>query len=380
VKPGNVVYVNGQPRLADPGLVASLGHASSLVGTLGYLPPEGPGQSAADIYSLGKVLYEAATGMDRQAFPELPSAARDEELGPTFRNFNRILHIVCANNPDNRYPSATALAEDLERVSAGKPPHLLRTRRSRSMAIGVAAGLALGGLIWVLLAANDPATTQQDSPAKPRLIAHWPLDGNARDLVGTNHGKIIGATPAKDRHGNENGAMHFDGINDFIRLKESLPDMTSMTLTAWIRFEGNSTGMLLADDSEILGNDTFICVTPSFIGLRADRGGALLGHGVVPDYPGTSSWIKWTSKKGQWTHVVWVMEPDQSTLYLNGQKAGVLELSGRHIKYKHDRCSIGGWIQLAKDFRNPFHGGIDGIRIYNHAIANPEIQVLSDSN
>jgi hypothetical protein len=121
-------------------------------------------------------------------------------------------------------------------------------------------------------------------------------------------------------------------------------------------------------------------VIPSFIGLRVDRGGALLGHGVVPDYPGTSSWIKWTSKKGQWTHVVWVMEPDQSTLYLNGQKAGVLELSGRHIKYKHDRCSIGGWIQLAKDFRNPFHGDIDGIRIYNHAIANPEIQVLSDSN
>jgi hypothetical protein len=105
------------------------------------------------------------------------------------------------------------------------------------MAIGVAAGLALGELIWVLLAANDPATTQQDSPVKPRLIAHWPLDGHARDLVGTNHGKIICATHAKDSHGNENGAMHFDGIDDFIRLKESLPDMTSMTLTAWIRFE-----------------------------------------------------------------------------------------------------------------------------------------------
>jgi len=48
--------VGGQPKLADVGLVADLGNPQSLVGTEGYIPPEGPGTAQADIYSLGKVL------------------------------------------------------------------------------------------------------------------------------------------------------------------------------------------------------------------------------------------------------------------------------------------------------------------------------------
>lgn len=66
VKPSNIIFVGGQPKLADVGLVADLGNPQSLVGTEGYIPPEGPGSAQADIYSLGKVLYEAATGKDRQ--------------------------------------------------------------------------------------------------------------------------------------------------------------------------------------------------------------------------------------------------------------------------------------------------------------------------
>ena len=45
----------------------------SYVGTEGFIPPEGPGTPQADIFSLGKVLYEASTGNDRQYFPELPA-------------------------------------------------------------------------------------------------------------------------------------------------------------------------------------------------------------------------------------------------------------------------------------------------------------------
>jgi serine/threonine protein kinase len=54
-------------------LVAEQSEAKSFVGTEGFIPPEGPGTPQADIYSLGKVLYEIATGKDRHDFPELPT-------------------------------------------------------------------------------------------------------------------------------------------------------------------------------------------------------------------------------------------------------------------------------------------------------------------
>src|SRR6187401_2639991 len=43
VKPSNVIFVGGVPKLADIGLVAGVDDARSFVGTEGYIPPEGPG-------------------------------------------------------------------------------------------------------------------------------------------------------------------------------------------------------------------------------------------------------------------------------------------------------------------------------------------------
>src|SRR5207344_3329971 len=70
IKPSNIIFVGGVPKLADIGLVTDAGEARSYVGTEGFIPPEGPGTPAADLFSLGKVLYEASTGKDRQDFPE----------------------------------------------------------------------------------------------------------------------------------------------------------------------------------------------------------------------------------------------------------------------------------------------------------------------
>ena len=70
IKPSNIIFVNGRPKLADIGLVAAVDATCSFVGTEGYLPPEGPGTPQGDLYSLGKVLYEASTGKDRRDFPE----------------------------------------------------------------------------------------------------------------------------------------------------------------------------------------------------------------------------------------------------------------------------------------------------------------------
>ena len=73
IKPANIIFVDGHPKLADIGLVALVTEARTRVGTEGYMPPEGPGSIQADLYSLGKVLYEISTGQELESFPVLPA-------------------------------------------------------------------------------------------------------------------------------------------------------------------------------------------------------------------------------------------------------------------------------------------------------------------
>lgn len=73
VKPSNIIFVDGQAKLSDVGLVALADASRSAVGTPGYVPVEGPGSPSDDLFSLGKVLYEASTRKDRTEFPEAPT-------------------------------------------------------------------------------------------------------------------------------------------------------------------------------------------------------------------------------------------------------------------------------------------------------------------
>jgi len=112
IKPGNIIYVNGAPKFADIGLVTEQRSESrdvSLVGTEGYVPPEGPGTPAADIYALGKVLYEASMGRDRQLFPEVPTAVLEQPNDALLRQLNEVICKACATNVHDRFQSAQQL-------------------------------------------------------------------------------------------------------------------------------------------------------------------------------------------------------------------------------------------------------------------------------
>ncbi len=120
VKPSNILFIGRHPKLADAGLVAPMGDAKSLVGTIGYIAPEGPGSPQADIYALGKVLYEAAFGKDRHDFPTVPTdipARLDHER---LLEVNEVIAKACAHDTRYRYPSAEQMRADLELLSRGE--------------------------------------------------------------------------------------------------------------------------------------------------------------------------------------------------------------------------------------------------------------------
>src|SRR5262249_27761727 len=129
VKPSNIIFINGIPKLADIGLVTGTDATRSYVGTEGFAAPEGPGSPQADIYSLGKVLYEMATGKDRQDFPELPTDLRELPDREALQELNGVIAHACRHDPKDRYSSAAQMRSDLELLQEGKSISAKRKRQ-----------------------------------------------------------------------------------------------------------------------------------------------------------------------------------------------------------------------------------------------------------
>jgi CHASE2 domain-containing sensor protein len=116
IKPSNVIYVQGAPKFTDVGLVTEVRNRDrdvSQLGTLGYMAPEGPGTAVADVYSLGKLLYEISTGRDRHAYPELASDTAPQTTAGDLARLSQIIARACENDPARRYQSAAELRDDL---------------------------------------------------------------------------------------------------------------------------------------------------------------------------------------------------------------------------------------------------------------------------
>jgi len=151
VKPSNVIFVSGVPKLADIGLVADINEASSYVGTEGFIPPEGPGSAPADVYSLGKVLYEISTGKDRHDFPELPTQLDGTADLDRFVELNEVILHACKNDVGKRYQTAWDMHADLVVLANGKSVKRLKLLEERLANLKRLASIS--AIVIVVLAA-----------------------------------------------------------------------------------------------------------------------------------------------------------------------------------------------------------------------------------
>jgi len=172
IKPSNIIFVSGRPKLADIGLVANAEATCSFVGTEGYLPPEGPGTIQADVYSLGKVLYEIATGKDRRQFPELPVECAIDMEEKALRELNSIVIKACSPDASLRYKSALEMRDDLLLLLAGKSvrrTHDLERRLKIARQVCVLTVLVLVlGIIPYTIAIREGRTARREA-ARARL-------------------------------------------------------------------------------------------------------------------------------------------------------------------------------------------------------------------
>ncbi|HTL57849.1 MAG TPA: serine/threonine-protein kinase [Candidatus Limnocylindrales bacterium] len=176
IKPSNVIFVNGVPKLADIGLVADVDEARSFVGTVGFIAPEGPGSAQADVYSLGKVLYEMLTGKDRQDFPALPEEFQTTD-NSQLKGVNQVILGACEGDRRLRYPSAQAMHDDLSRVAEGRAVRVQRSRRATFAVVAriSLAILVLASVIFALVVSRTRTQRHIPNPEAVRLydLGRW---------------------------------------------------------------------------------------------------------------------------------------------------------------------------------------------------------------
>ncbi|MCO5167603.1 MAG: serine/threonine protein kinase [Planctomycetes bacterium] len=191
LKPANVlVRPDDAPLVMDFGLARltegadALTRTGELLGTPAYMAPEqADGQrvdARADVWSLGATLYHLLTGappfegasvimvLHAALTAPVPSPrARRPEVPPALE---AIVLRCLARPPEQRYPSAAAVAADLERFLRGDAPAdagRAPCRGRRTAALGALAGLAALTLAWLLTRAPPPRAEPGPPPPPP---------------------------------------------------------------------------------------------------------------------------------------------------------------------------------------------------------------------
>src|SRR6266545_3541 len=214
LKPGNILLDGrGEPFVSDFGLAKWLDTSTDLTrtltvfGTPGYIAPEqakGPADKltpAADVYSLGAILFDLFTGrppfLGEHALAVIQQAS--EKPAPKLRSLaptlDRDLETICARclerDPKARYRSAGDLAADLERWLVGRPivarpvsapARIWRWSRRNPKLVGAAtAGLLLGAAAVWLFRSELFQATQFNPPDGSIAVLPFTDSSEAKD-------------------------------------------------------------------------------------------------------------------------------------------------------------------------------------------------------
>jgi hypothetical protein len=216
--------------------------------------------------------------------------------------------------------------------------------------------------------------------AQATLVSQWKLEGDTIDSIGTNHGSnhsvsyIAGAPNGADPGGQ---AGYFGGaawVN--VGNQSSLQPATAISITAWIKLEKE-----LADVWQAIYRRDGTGTTRELlqVGTYKTDEGLWFGIGTTDGYAEPVGTVTDAEMRdGYWhlaaaTYDSSVSGQDNIFIYWDGEVRGSMEWSGLMDTDNLRDAMIGANTATGGE---PFYGGIDDVRLYNHALSAAEVQAL----
>jgi hypothetical protein len=215
-----------------------------------------------------------------------------------------------------------------------------------------------------------------DSP-----LAHWPLDGNAMDVVGAADGPAqlpAGIAAVADHNGVAGAALQFDGTAGLDVGTGTTFDGLALpfSFAGWILHDADSPefASIFATDNQLARYDGV------FTGVVDGKFGIAYGTGGPTAPPFRRSGGAVTIPDGVWIHVVAVVRgPTDMSVYLDGTAVGIA-LDGTGVgPMTHDPAfgpNIGSWKLV--EANEPWKGRLDDLRLYACALDAAEAAALAE--
>lgn len=201
------------------------------------------------------------------------------------------------------------------------------------------------------------------------LISHWKLDESdgvtAYDSAECHHGKLKYGPAWQPSGGRIDGALSFDGDNDYVTCSTG-PAITgtgNFTVSTWVNTDSNNAGAIVNQRSTGSANGSYMLnvLATGYVHFAVYNNGH--GFNFESDV---------TVNDGCWHHVVGVRTSTTAgKIYVDGELAG--SGSGTAKSLNNVTVSIGRW----NGDGQYFDGKIDDVRIYNRALSDEEIEELS---
>ncbi len=214
----------------------------------------------------------------------------------------------------------------------------------------------------ILFGAAFPARAQSCVAPPADILAWWPGDGHARDVIGTHHGTPTNGPIYVD--GRVGRAFRFDGVDDYVDVGAIDLAGRSFSLEVWVK-----RGSVGTPDA-IFGHGSYAYLSGLHVGFRADNSFVFGFHTDDLNVPGPftdTGWHHWVA--------TFDLATTRRTLYLDGEQVG--QDSG--VVYAGTGSLYIGKIPWANhEWVNggPMHADIDEPTVYGRELSAAEVAAL----
>lgn len=240
-------------------------------------------------------------------------------------------------------------------------------------------GILTFGIEWPILLPDEKIKQcniiVQQTPIEG-LVAYYPFNNNANDESGIgNHGTVSGAALTPDRKNNPNSAYYFDGTNDYIKVEDaaSLRLSEAATIAMWLNIDVGT------DYQNVYDFRHMLCKGATYggyyedysIGLSNPQGALQWSYNMVKtDTP---------LPQGSWHHIAISFDYSQQKikLYVDGNLEKTYSQQFPKLTVSNRSLYIGA--RYSASVKTYFKGKLDDILIYNRALSQEEIRLLSQN-